>query len=271
MRTRTAWLLGVFLTALAAGDEGVERPEPSRGTPRRTPGGFGPAADGKEGSHDLLEKQGWVYLADGRIPKAGDWNPLGLWHVCGARSPDRSPWTTLEDGGERILHCAREEGSGPADLASNQSFWDFDLHVELRVGEGASGGILLRGRYEIEIAATGEGRAAADLTPGDLGGIAGFRAPSEGAGKGAGKWQVIDASIRGFRLTVRVNGEVVQDDVEIPEALRRGTSSAEAAEDAVKSPGPVVLRVEQGAIDVRNIRVRPRPAPAIWRARGPED
>jgi hypothetical protein len=174
----------------------------------------------------------------------------------------------LEEGGERILRSAKGEGAGPADLGSNQSFWDFDLHVEIRVEEGASGGILLRGRHEIEIAATGAGGAAADLGPGDLGGLAGIRAPAACASKGPREWQAIDASIRGFAITVRLNGEVVQDGVEVPAALRAGAPGQDAGGvEAASSPGPVVLRVEQGTIDFRNVRVRPRPAPAIWRRR----
>jgi len=269
MRMRNVWCLCALMTTLVAGDGGAERPAPSAPAPRipRSPGGFGPAADGEGGSHGLLEKQGWVYLLDGRVPVAdAPWDPLGLWRRRGGKDTDRSAWTIVEEGGERILRSMAGGGAGPLDLESNQGFWDFDLHIELKVEDGASGGVLLRGRYRIEIASTVAAKPSAELAPGDLGGLAGFRAPSSSASKGPGKWQTIDATLRGFLLTVRLNGEVVQDCVEIPEALRQGDRAGGDGE-TVNSPGPVILRTQKGTIDFRNIRVRPRPAPAIWRAR----
>ena len=60
-------------------------------------------------------------------------------------------------------------------------------------------------------------------------------------------------SIRGYRLSVRVNGVPVQTDLELPSA------------GDPRTPGPLVIRASAGALEIRSVRVRTRPTPAIWR------
>jgi hypothetical protein len=253
--------------SLSAGDE--ERSGDIRDSLERTLGNFGPAEDGREKSQPILEKQGWVYLFDGRADEGAGEGALGLWRP--PRSADLPEKGAARGGPEG----AANHGNGPAvqvstdgeasrlklapahglmlELHSRQSFWDFDMHVEVAASALSRGAILLRGRHEIAISPTPPDTPQEDLAPDDMGGVGGTRPPAANASRGPGEWQTLDVSLRGYRLALRLNGEPIHTDVEIPSA------------GDPRSPGPLVLRVTAGTIEIRSIRIRPRPAPAIWR------
>lgn len=214
-------------------------------------------AQSPEDPKDLV-KAGWVYLFDSRVPtERHAWNPLALWRVRNPDQPDRNHWSVVVEDGERVLKNEIGRGDHGTDLISLQEFWDFDLHAEVRVSSNS--GIYLRGRYEIQIDDTSPEKE--NLRASDLGGIYSVRAPSTNAAKGRGVWQTIDASIRGYTITVRLNGELIQSEVEIPEDRRRGTGSELGRRDGVsgdpESPGPIFVQGDHGTVELRNIRVRP--------------
>jgi len=227
----------------------------------RTPGGFGPAEDGRERSEPLLEKQGWVYVWDGRPDPRG--GALSLWREPrslperpaepeGPSKEGATPAVRLSSGpdGTRLRI---EPGPGRTiELPSRQSFWDFDLHVEISGTAYLQGSLLLRGRHEIALSPTPRDRPREELDPADMGGV-GKSPPAENACRGPDEWQALDVSIRGYRVSVRLNGVPVQTDLEL---LSAGDP---------RTPGPLVLRVSAGALEIRSVRVRPRPTPAIWR------
>lgn len=223
---------------------------------------FGPIEDGKEKSQQGLEKAGWVYLFDSRL---GGVDPLGLWRVRNPKEPKRNLWSVVEEGGERVLRNTIARGDHGTDLISKQSFWDFDIHAEVRVPPGSNSGVYLRGRYEIQILDTPAGKDK-QLEKGDLGAIYNIRAPSVNASRGPGVWQTLEASIRGFEIvTVRLNGEEIHRQVEIPRDKRKGTGSELSAGDGVPadpdSPGPIFLQGDHGSVDFKNIRIRPVSSP----------
>jgi hypothetical protein len=226
---------------------------------------FGPLEDGKEKSHDSLVKQGWIYIFDSRVPDPRHaWDPMGLWRIRNPGQPQRNLWSVIEEDGERILRNTVRPGQHGSDLISLQQAWNFDLHVELRVPDPSNSGVYLRGRYEIQITST-PADPEAKVGKGGLGGIYNVAAPLTNASKGPGVWQTIDASIRGFQVTVRLNGKVIHRQVEIPENRRRGTGSELGEGDGVSSdpssPGPVFLQGDHGSVDFRNIRIRPARSP----------
>ena len=235
--------------------------EPREDPPRleRTPGGFGPAEDGRDRSEPLLEKQGWVYLWDGRP----DGSALALWRenrlsAQGSGEPDASakegaPVPVAVSIGPDGTRLRIEPGPGRMiELSSRQSFWDFDLHAEISGTAYLRGAILLRGRHEVALSPTPRDRPREELDPADLGGV-GKSPPAENASRGPGEWQALDVSIRGYTMSVRLNGVPVQTDLQLPSS------------NDPRTPGPIVLRVSAGALEVRSVRVRTRPAPAIWR------
>src|SRR5579872_1235902 len=66
---------------------------------------------------------------------------LSGWHGLVPNLP--LGWTVKED--------AMANAAGANNLVSDQTFWNFKLHVEYRVGKGSNSGIGLRGRYEVQI------------------------------------------------------------------------------------------------------------------------
>jgi len=265
----TSLLRLAFLLALVPGCLSLERAaqqEKRAAELVRTmesPADFGPLEDGREKSHQKLEKKGWVYLFDSR-PYSVQWDALGLFRARNPGEPKRNLWSVVEQDGERILRNTITEGTHGTDLISKQNFWDFDIHVELRVPPNSNSGVYLRGRYEIQILSTPAGKEK-KLALHDLGAIYSVKAPSVNASRGPGIWQTLEASIRGFRITaVRLNGETIHPVVEIPAEKRKGTGSELGPGDGVSadpdSPGPIFLQGDHGSVEFKNIRLRPLPA-----------
>jgi len=227
---------------------------------------FGPLFDGETNMHDELISQGWMYLFDSRMPnteQAVKADPLGLWRP---RRADRNNcWIVSKEPneqGEQWLMNILREGMHGTDLISRQMFRDFDLHVEFRSAENS--GIYLRGRYEVQINKAPTG--SEDLKYGDLGGIYAVSPPNSNAGKGPDDWQTFDISLRGYEITVYLNGVLVQDRLLIPEGKRRigtGTELGCWPSDGFHSdpslPGPILIQGNHGQIDLKNIRIRPVP------------
>jgi hypothetical protein len=271
MRKLTTLALAALLASRAYGQAGTKpgdkKPDASPPQLKAPERGFlpkppqAPMEDGRERSYSTLEKQGWVYLLDGRIPKdpkASD--AFGLWRLRSG-DPKRNLWSMIEENGERVLRNTVGKDAHGTDLISKQRFWDFDLHVEFRVPASSNSGVYLRGRYEIQIDSFG---ADKQLKPAanNLGAVYNVREPLTNASRGPGQWQVLDLTIRGFRiLNVRLNGETIQTTVELPEDKKPGTGSQLTAEDGESndpdSPGPIFLQGDHGSIDFRNVRVRP--------------
>lgn len=224
---------------------------------------FGPLFDSEAHMQNKLISQGWIYLFDGRLPAAGQavkGDPLGLWRP---RRADRNNcWIVSKepnDDGERLLMNILREGMHGTDLISNQEFRDFDLHVEFRSAENS--GIYLRGRYEVQIDKAPE---TAELTYGDLGGIYAISPPLTNAGRGPEEWQTFDISIRGYEISVYLNGVLVQDNLLVPEGKRRiGTGTelgcwpSDGFHQDPTLPGPILIQGNHGQIDIKNMRIRP--------------
>ena len=174
---------------------------------------------------------------------------------------DLTGWTPTRGGESHwavrdgVLVNGKAEG---ANLRTVETFQDFQLHVEFRYPKRGDSGILLRGRYEVQIH---------DETPGDRtthltnGAVYGFLLPNDNATLGTDQWQSFDITLVGRRLTVVHNGKTVIADQIIPGT----TGSALDADEA--APGPIVLQGEETVVEFRNMtisvpRTRPAAAPA---------
>lgn len=123
--------------------------------------------------------------------------------------------------------------SAPEPLSSSGKYDDFKLHVEFNCPKGASGGILLRGRYELRL----EYPEAADTAPTHrMGALYGFLAPDIAAPAAPGTWETLDVTLVGRMLTVERDGVVTIDNKQIP-GITGGALDAHEAQ-----PGPIVLR-----------------------------
>ena len=156
---------------------------------------------------------------------------LAGWHVLGT-----SEWEA--DNG--ILRNRKSGGN----LVTDAKFDDFKLHVEFRYPAGGNSGIYLRGRYEVQVADTGN-----ELEVGSLGAVYGFLEPSDAVAKKPGEWQTFDVTLVGRMVTVVLNGTTIIANREIPGITGAALDSDEG------SPGPLLLQGDHTAIEYRNITI----------------
>jgi len=154
--------------------------------------------------------------------------------------PDAEMKWTVKDG---ILRNAPPT----TDIISEQSFWNYTLHIDFRIVDKSNSGIGLRGRYEIQIA-DDYGKPA-----GTHGAAALYSriAPSVNASKPAGEWQSYDIRLVGRTLTVVHNGQKVLDKVEI-EGLTAIANNAD--ED---KPGPFIVQGDHSYVEIKSFVVTP--------------
>jgi hypothetical protein len=137
----------------------------------------------------------------------------------------------------------RNRKSG-GNLVTDATFTDFKLHVEFRYPADGNSGIYLRGRYEVQVADTGD-----ELAVGSLGAIYGFLEPSDPAAKKHDEWQTFDVTLVGRMVTVVLNGTTIIANREIPGPTGAALDSNEGA------PGPLLLQGDHTAIEYRNITI----------------
>jgi hypothetical protein len=153
------------------------------------------------------------------------------WHATGTNEWEAS------DG---ILRNRKSGGN----LVTDATFTDFKLHVEFRYPADGNSGIYLRGRYEVQVADTGD-----ELAVGSLGAIYGFLEPSDPAAKKPGEWQTFDVTLVGRMVTVVLNGTTIIANREIPGPTGAALDSNEG------TPGPLLLQGDHTAIEYRNLTI----------------
>ncbi|WP_231744034.1 family 16 glycoside hydrolase [Stieleria neptunia] len=162
-----------------------------------------------------------------------------------------------------------EDGLLQQGTETKQSFRDYTLHLEFRTPwmPEASGqargnsGVYHQGRYETQILDSFGLSGAANET----GGIYGVKAPDFNACLPPMQWQTYDVDftaaryqgntkLSDARMTVRLNGVTVQNDVAVPNS----TTAAKFREGP--DDGPIVLQDHGNPVRFRNIWLVPRDA-----------
>lgn len=134
------------------------------------------------------------------------------------------------------------------DLVTEEKFQNFHLHLEYRIPPRSNSGIYLRGRYEIQIQ---DDYGRTQLTREMNGAIYGRIAPTENASKPAGEWNSVQATLVGRRVTVVLNGKKIIDNQEL------AGPTGGALDDREDELGPLMLQGDHGAIEFRNIAIKP--------------
>ncbi|MHC4693400.1 MAG: DUF6807 family protein [Planctomycetota bacterium] len=155
-------------------------------------------------------------------------------------------------------------------IITKRNFKDFKLHIEFKLpqlppnvkGQGrGNSGVYIQRRYEIQIL------DSYDQPPkkNEGGSIYRFKAPAKNACKKPGEWQSYDIEFRAarfegdgknakkvknVRITVKHNGVLIHDDVEVPN--KTGAGQKEGPE-----PGPILLQDHGNEVWFRNIRIVP--------------
>lgn len=173
------------------------------------------------------DKEPWVTLIDGEkglenFTRLGDANWLAIY---GAIQADRKNGTSKDAG----------------ILLSKNSYTDFHIYTEFWMDEDANSGIYIRvmnpkvvntkAAYEVQIWDKSTTMATASLMP---------VAKASPAFKGAGKWNTMEITAKGTRMTVRMNGELAVE-----------------ADDKMFSSGPIALQYNSGVIKFRKLMIRP--------------
>ncbi len=189
--------------------------------------------------------------------------------TLGLAPPDNA--ITLFDG-EHLEHWndgARMDADGRLieGATTRESYGDFHLHMEMKLGfmpdsdgQGrANSGVYIQNRYEVQILDTfGQ--------PPAINGIASlynFQAPIVNAAYPPLTWQTYDIHFRAprfddegektenARVTVYLNGVLVQDDVELPQGTGMGGTRAETPR------APLYLQSHTGPVRFQNIWLIP--------------
>ncbi|MBS1661446.1 MAG: DUF1080 domain-containing protein [Bacteroidetes bacterium] len=132
-----------------------------------------------------------------------------------------------------------------SNIATDETFTDFKLHIEFRFPKGSNSGVYLRGRYETQIQDT----ELPEPPNNQMSSIYGFLSPNEQAAKKAGEWQSYDITLVGRLVTIVFNGKTVITRQEIPGITGGALDSREG------EPGPIYLQGDHGPIEYRNITI----------------
>jgi glucose/arabinose dehydrogenase len=146
---------------------------------------------------------------------------------------------------------------------------DCDARVEFMVPKGSNSGVYFMGRYEVQIL---DSFGKKDVGPGDCGGIyegrdgdSGFpgSAPKVNASNAPGEWQRFDVRFRAPRFDasgrkianakfeyVKLNGTLIQENVEVENPTRGGFDGPEAAW------GPLRLQGDHGPVAFKKVRLK---------------
>jgi hypothetical protein len=179
---------------------------------------------------------------DGRL-KPG--KPLQLFN-----GRDLTGWRSRlknRDIGWRVENGVLKNNAPAPDLVSDQTFWNYLLHVEYKVEPHSNSGIGLRGRYEVQIyddygkppSLHGNGALYSRILP------------AKNASRPAGEWQTLDIRLVGRDVTIVLNDEKIIDKQKI-EGL-----TAIASDPNEGQPGPFILQGDHGPVEFRSFVVTP--------------
>lgn len=174
-----------------------------------------------------------------------------------------------------------EEGYLDGGTESKADFGDFKLHLEFRVPfkpdvtpsdqDRGNSGVYIFGRYEIQILDTfgldvdvEKWSKKPESGPKQwCGSIYTYRVPDVNVCYPPLRWQTYDLDftaprfeddkkVKNARLTLRMNGVVVHDDIEVPSGTGAGRLKAEVA------TGPIQLQAHGNPVVFRNIWIQPK-------------
>ncbi len=218
------------------------------------------------------QADGWVALIDRDGPHGWKEVPKG-WEDVGAVHMSAANLRSLAGhAGKGVLFNGRS-GRAP-NLLTKEDFGDVEAHFEFLVPKGSNSGVKFEGVYEVQLfdsygvpkpnaSHSGGIYPRAELLPKYHHIDEGYP-PRINASRPPGEWQTLDVTFRAPRfdatgkkianaafLKVVLNGQIVQQDLEIP--CPTGNNWKQKEHPA----GPILLQGDHGPVAFRSIRVRP--------------
>ena len=195
------------------------------------------AACATAGESEFKPGEGWIQLFNGK-------------DLTGWKTRAKNTSWEAQDG---VLANLREKDGQKrrgVNIHTEATFLDFQLHIEFKVPKGGNSGVYVRGRKEIQIL---DSYGRKKVGTGDCGGLYGKSAPKVNASKPAGEWNAFDITIVGDKITVLLNGQLIQDAVEVP-GHTGGSMGGKPG-----TPGPIMLQGDHTTLWYRNIWIKPLP------------
>lgn len=179
------------------------------------------------------------------------------WKVGKAALDPAAPHKFLVTEGVELVNAA----GGGVDLYSEAKHGDALIEVELMVPKGSNSGVYVMGEYEVQIL---DSFGKEKIGTGDIGALYGAAPPKVNASKAPGEWQKLAVDFRAPKfdadgkksanakfVRIELNGQLIQEDVEMKGPTPAGVSGKEAA------TGPLMFQGDHGPVAFRNIRITP--------------
>ncbi len=196
------------------------------------------------------EESGWLRLTWGDALDM--WNSSG-WELVDAELDRDDPTRFATQPGVNAL--CNTGSAQPSDFVSKIEHGDAHIRMSFMLPEGGHSGLLLQGRYEVQLADVSEVSAAAS-------GAVGGQAPSRSAHLGAGAWSKLDIVFRAPRFDAAGNKtenalieSLTIDDVLLQENLEL-TVLSDAALGGEVPMGPLCIRSEGTSVGIGNVQVK---------------
>lgn len=144
------------------------------------------------------------------------------------------------------------------DLCTVRQFADCTIRLEFMLPQGGNSGVYLMGEYEVQLK---DNYGQKELTFQDLGAIYKIAPARVNAARKPGEWQTLMIEFRAPRfrdgvkvanarfVRVMLNGQVVQENVEVASPTLGGLTKKEAA------AGPLMLQGDHSPVAFRNIAI----------------
>jgi 3-keto-disaccharide hydrolase len=145
------------------------------------------------------------------------------------------PHWTVTDG------VLRYDGKGQS-LQTSSDYGDFELFVDWKIGPKGDTGIYLRGTPQVQIWDNPQGSGGLfnnKINP---------RQPLKYADRPVGEWNTFRIIMKGEKVSVWLNGELVVDDVTIENYWQR--------DQPIPARGPIELQHHGNPIEFKNIYIR---------------
>ena len=181
------------------------------------------------------------------------------WKVgIAAVNPERPNELVVKEGSGEMVNTPSKATGKSLDIYSTFTHGDARIELELMVPKGSNSGIYLHGEYEVQVL---DSYGRKKLGMGDMGAIYGAKPPSTNACKKPGEWQKYIILFRAPKFKdgkkvanaridkVILNGQLLQQDVELPKPTPGGITGKE------KAKGPIMFQGDHGPVAYRNIKI----------------